>query len=254
MSKFVPYFEQKGDPDSPAIVFLHAFPLHSGMWDAQFKALADTFHVVRYDVRGFGKSKGKDHKVTMELFTDDLLDLIDELNIPKPILCGLSMGGYIALRFAEKYPDRVEALILADTKSESDSSEARAKRAQGVEVIKGKGLEPFVKTFVQGAAVSDEAKAKMLKWGMESDPEGVAAGLTALAGRKDTTNALAKFDFATLVIVGKEDSLTPPEKAEALVKGIPEATLVVLEKAGHLSNLDQPDAFTAAIRNFAKEI
>lgn len=252
MSAFQTYFEQKGDPKSQPLVLIHAFPLHSAMWNPQFEALAKDFHVVRYDVRGFGKSKVDDPQVTIELFVDDLLALLDQLKIKEAVLCGLSMGGYIALRFAERHPERVSGLVLADTKSDADGNEAKIKRAQGVGIIKNRGLESFLKPFVQGAAVNVVAQAEMLKWGMESPPSAVAGALIAMAGRTDTTPALAKFDFPTLVIVGDKDTITPD--GEKLRKGIPGAKLVTLSGAGHLSNLDQAEPFTKAVREFAKAI
>jgi len=251
MEKYIPYVEKKGDPSAPALVFIHAFPLHSAMWDAQFEALSEKLFVVRYDIRGFGKSASADTHFTIEQYVDDLVQMLDELALKNVVLCGLSMGGYIAMRFAERHPERLRGLILADTKSEADSNEAKIKRAQAVAVIKGKGLEAFLKPFIQGAVKNPAAHAdKLLKWGMESSPDAVMGALLALAARTDTTGSLTRFTFPALIIVGENDTITPPDQAERLARTIPGATLVKIDSAGHLSNLEQPQKFTAVIQDF----
>lgn len=253
MSGIQTYFEQRGDKTKTPLVFVHAFPLNSGMWDFQFADLSKDHHVIRYDVRGFGKSKTEDSQVTIELFTEDLRTLLDDLKIKRATLCGLSMGGYISLRFAEKYPERIESLILANTRSEGDTSEGRIKRAEGVALIKSKGLDPYLDAFMPSAVKNLQLHSeKIRKWAKECPVSAVTGALIAFAGRSDTTAALPKFKFPALVIVGEEDTITPPSCSESMAKAIPNAQLVKLKDAAHLSNLDQPEAFTAAIRKFLK--
>lgn len=252
------YYEEKGERSKPSLILIHAFPLTRKMWEEQMEPLSKQFHVVRYDVRGFGNSTDTHAQITFEQHADDLLSLIQKLQLNKPILCGLSMGGYIALRFCERHPEAVGGLILADTKAEADGNEAKIKRAQGVQAIMNQGLVPFLEGFVKGAISSHSAEARpslpetIKALALENSPLFVSSALIAMAGRSDTTEALKKFEFPVLIIVGKEDKLTPVEQSEKMKSFIPQAKLVVIPQVGHLSNLEAPQAFNEAVLWFLR--
>ncbi len=133
------------------IVLIHGFPFSHEMWSPQIAFLEKKLRVIAYDVRGHGKSDVGDGQYTLELFVDDLIGLLDHLKIEKAVLCGLSMGGYIALRAIERNPERWHALVLCDTSSQADSNEAKLRRAATIRAIKREGVKPFADTFLESA-------------------------------------------------------------------------------------------------------
>lgn len=249
-------FYQDTQKGSATLILIHAFPLSHRMWDSQFQEFSEKYRVIRYDLRGFGRSSQTDGQTTIELHTDDLLNLMDTLNVQRAVLCGLSMGGYIALRFSERFSERVAGLILADTKSEADTNEGKLGRAAGVKVLKEKGSAALVEDLLKkllGEKTQEHNTflvEHVKEMALENSPFGMASALIALAGRTDTTAALSKFNFSTLVLVGAEDKITPPEFAERLKAGIKGAELEVIPDAGHLSNLENPARFNASVLKF----
>jgi len=240
----------------PGLVLLHAYPLDSSMWRDQIGALSDRFRVIAPDLPGFGGSAVA-AGLTIDSVADVVAELLDHLGINERVVVGgVSMGGYIALAFARLYPQRVRALVLADTKADPDDEHARADRDRMIQVATDKG----------SAAVIDELLPKMLAPGtVERNPdlarfvrqtaggqkaEGVAAALKALRDRPDARPGLSHISFPTLVVVGDQDAITPPEKAQELAGQIPNARLVTIPGAGHLANLENPVAFATTVREF----
>jgi 3-oxoadipate enol-lactonase len=243
----------KGRP----VLLLHAFPLSSAMWRAQIRALQADFHVVAPDMRGFGGTPGFTGPPSVDQMADDAATLLDELKITEPVVVGgLSMGGYVALAFARRHAARLRALILADTKAEADDAAGRANRDKLIE---------FASTN-SSRAVIEQMMAKMIcAESLEKRPEvvetvktiaslqapaGIIGAIKALRDRPDATPSLKLITVPTLVLVGREDALTPPAVAEKLAAGIAGAQLAILEKAGHLSNLEQSEGFNQAMRAF----
>lgn len=238
------------------VVLTHAFPLTHAMWRPQIAALETDYRVIAYDVRGFGKSDAGSGQYTMEFMVDDLLALLDRLQIERAVLVGLSMGGYITLRAAERWPDRVRALVLADTRSEADSNEAKIKRAAALKTVKEHGLGVFAENFLQTAfapqtfagnsALIEDARQLILR----NSAAGICGGLLALATRTDTTAFLPHIKVPTLVLVGEHDALTPPAAARAMTEKIPGAQLHVVAGAAHLSNLENAPMFNKHLTEF----
>jgi 3-oxoadipate enol-lactonase len=238
------------------IVFVHGFPFDHTMWEPQVQALSKTFRVITYDVRGHGASEIGDGVYSIDLFVKDLIGILDALKLSKVALCGLSMGGYIALRAMEKYPQRFSRLILCDTKSVADTEEGKKKRAAAAETVK-KDLVPayaegFSKAVLTERTVSQrpelvEVVKKMIRG---NSVEGIVGTLAALAGRSDTTQALAGMAIPTLILTGSEDKITPPSDAEAMSRILPHAKLVLLPDAAHLSNLENPTLFNDKLISF----
>lgn len=239
----------EGAREALPLVFLHAFPLHSAMWDGQRAALAGQARCIAFDVRGLGPSAPVGHAYMLEHIVDDLFTVLDALQIESALLCGLSMGGYVALRAVEREPQRVRGLLLADAQSAADTDAAKLARADGVRMLTRDGVEPFVEaqlkrllckqTLEQKPGLVAEVRSMMLA----ADAEGIASSLVALATRTDVTASLGRIAVPTRVIVGKEDAVTPPAAAQALAAAILGADLHVLEGAGHLANLEAPEAF-----------
>jgi pimeloyl-ACP methyl ester carboxylesterase len=240
----------------PALLLLHAFPLGLFMWDPQEAALAATHRVIRFDVRGFGRSDPGTGPLTMERIADDGAALLDRLGIEKAIVGGCSMGGYAAFAFVRRHPQRLQGLILQDTRAGADSEEAKQSRATLAVKVLAEGSSAAEAAFLPkltGATTQrDNAPlvARLRERILASSPRAIADALHGLAARADSRPTLAAVRVPTLVLVGAEDVLTPPAESEAIAAAIPGARLVVVPRAGHLANLEQPAAVTAALAAF----
>jgi len=249
-------YDDSGESHLPPLIFIHAFPLSRDMWKAQISALKGRARLICYDIRGFGASAAGDGQQTLEFFVDDLFALMDHLKLVKAALCGLSMGGYIALRAAERTPARISALVLCDTRSEADGNEAKIKRALSIKAVKQGGAAAFAETFVKAVfapaslAEKPEAVAAAKKIIAETSPLGICGALLALGGRTDTTAALPAIGVPTLILVGEHDALTPPDAARALAKKIAGSELQIIRGAGHMSNLENPTEFNKRLSDF----
>ncbi|RPI68133.1 MAG: alpha/beta fold hydrolase, partial [Ignavibacteriales bacterium] len=186
-----------GDPANHSIIFIHGFPFDHNMWHNQINYLSPGYFCISYDIKGLGDTSAGDGQYTMEMFADDILKIIDRMKLKKPVLCGLSMGGYIALRAVEKNEDLFGALILCDTKSGADDNIAKLKRAAAVKKINEEGVKNFVEEFIPNCFAEESITKlgnhykRMLKKSSEFSPEGVKGCLLAMAGRTDTTEFLS---------------------------------------------------------------
>lgn len=240
------------------VIFLHAFPLNRSMWEGEMTALLQDgrYRLVSLDWRGFGESEITSEISTMELFASDVAGLMDTLGIEKAILCGLSMGGYAAFAFLRKYPQRVRGLILADTRPGADTEEAKANRENVARIAETEGTAAIADLQLP-RLISDytrqntpEVELRIRQMIEAATPQGIAAASRGMAQRADSTDLLAGITCPTLVVVGEQDALTPPDVAQDYAARIPNAQFVVIPRAGHLSNLEQPEAFLQVIRNF----
>ncbi len=250
----------KGNKNNKPIIFVHGFPYNHTMWDKQIEALKDKYYCVSYDIRGLGESYIGDGQYTMEAFVWDLYSIIDELKLDKPALCGLSMGGYIALRAVTKEEKRFGSLILCDTRSEADNNEGKLKRSNAINKINVEGIEAFVDEFVPGCfhpkikERNNEMYQRILNECKTQNPIGVKGALIAMLSRLDTTESLENISLPTLVLVGKKDALTPPKLMKELAHKIPGAKLVVVPKSGHMTPLENPNFVNSKILTFLKNL
>jgi 3-oxoadipate enol-lactonase len=237
------------------ILFVHGFPLDSTLWQPQLDALSDEYRVIVPDLRGFGGSTPS-LAMTMEQYADDLRALLDELSINEVVLAGLSMGGYIAFAFYRKYSGRVRGLVLVDTRPQADSDEARANRAVTAERVTEHGVaalaDGMLEKLLSPATFKDQPDLVRTVRAMMSrqSVSGTLAALYGMAERPDSRPMLGEISVPTLVVVGADDMLTPVADAELMVDAIPGSDLVVIPDAGHLSNLEQPQVFNQALREF----
>lgn len=248
-------YNDSGDSAIP-ILFIHGFPFNKDTWQPQVEFLRERHRVITYDVRGFGKSELGDDDASIVQYADDLIGLMDALEIPKAIVCGLSMGGYILMNAVHRYPERFEGLILADTQCNADTPEAKEKRYQSIEKINTDGTEEYADASVKNLFckktldTNTELVDKIRSVITSTPPESITSTLSALATRNDACVFLKEISNFTLIICGKEDSITPPAKAEFLNTSIKNSSVVIIENAGHLSNLENPDDFNHAMGKF----
>ena len=248
----------KGDSRNLPIVFIHGFPFDHKMWNNQTEELSKEYFCVSYDIRGLGESPDGDGQYTMEMFADDLMRIIKDLKLNKPVICGLSMGGYIALRTIEKFEKKFYAAILCDTKSVADNNETKIKRADGIKKINEFGVETFVNEFVPNCFAKESLSKPFYKENLARSlgfsPTGIKGCLLAMAGRTDTTEYLSKIKIPVLVMCGEKDKLTPPNVMEEMADKIPKSEFQVIPGAGHISPLEKPEVVNNIIKKFLVSI
>jgi 3-oxoadipate enol-lactonase len=243
----------------PVVVLLHGFPFCKTMWRPQMLALQQAFRVIVPDLRGFGGSSPFDQSPSLEQMADDVARLLSAIQIAdRVVLGGLSMGGYVALAVARKYPAVLRALILADTRAEADDAQAKANRNTMIEFAQTHDARDVIDQMLpkllseKTRAERPEVVEKVRGMAATQASNAIIAALKVLRDRPDARPSLANIRVPTLVLVGSEDALTPPALADALATGIGGAQLVKIAGAGHLSNLEQPEAFNAAVEAFLR--
>lgn len=245
-----------GNKENKSIVFVHGFPFDHCMWDAQVKALSSSYFCVRYDVRGLGKSPAGEGQFTMEMFVDDLNEILIGMALNKPVLCGLSMGGYISLRAMGKMENLFSALILCDTKSVADDNETKLKRADAIKKINDDKFDLFTEEFVANCFAdsfinkSEKEYREVVSRSLKNDPVGVKGCVLAMAGRTDTTELLPQIKMPTLVICGSEDKLSPPDVMKPMADLIPGSEFVLVEGAGHMAPIEKADVVNKIFVDF----
>lgn len=260
INKLAVSYIDEGLKNAPAIIFIHGFPLNKTMWSKQVTTLKENYRVVAYDIRGHGNSETGDDDFSIEVFVSDLLSLMDALKIDKAILCGFSMGGYIALNAIENYPERFTALLLCDTNCTEDMPEAKENRMKAIENIKEKGVAQYadesLKKLFAPTSISNQIKevAIVREMIMKTTTQSLYKSLTALAKRKETCSKLHEIKVPTLIMVGKEDIITPPEVALRMHEKIKGSKFHIIENAGHLSNMENPAEFNKQLSEFLLSI
>jgi 3-oxoadipate enol-lactonase len=249
--------EGEGEP----LLLLHGFPFSHRMWEPQLASLSRSSRCLAPDFAGFGASElPKEGALRMEDIATDAVALLDHLGISRAVVCGLSMGGYAALALWERHPERVRGLVLADTRSGADAPEGREQRLALAEkvLVEGPGfLAKEMPAKLLGAGTLEkrpELRRAVADWIAGARPAGVAAASRGMAERPDRTGLLAGVSVPALVVVGEEDTLTPPDESRSMAERIPGAELVVIPGAGHLSSLERPEAFDQALGRFLKRL
>ncbi len=222
--------------------------------------LPEGVRAVAYDVRGHGNSSVGDGQFSLEFLVDDLIGLLDHLNVEKVILCGLSMGGYIALRAVERHPERFMGLVLCDTQSHADTNEAKIKRANAIRLIKNGGIKEFADNFINlilaKKTVSENNKIveQLRDMILHNDPLGVCGTFMALGARTDTSQSLPSFSLPVSIVVGENDALTPPSMSDFMHRKIPRSELNSIPAAGHMSNMENAEAFNEVLYRFVANV
>lgn len=245
-----------------AVLFIHGFPFHGGQWDEQVDRLPTRWRLLAPDLRGFGRTGTGPGSgpLEMDLFADDLAAFLDHLEIERAVVCGLSMGGYIAFALWRWHRDRVRALVLCDTRASGDTEEGRAKRRAQAELVEREGAAPLAEELIpnllseQTRRERPEVVEKVRKMIESTSPRTIAQALEGMAARPDSTELLPTIDVPTLLIGGSEDRVTPPSDLEFLASAIPDARLKIIEGAGHIPNLEAPTEFNLALTHFLEAL
>ena len=239
----------------PAVVFLHGFPHDRALWRHQVAALCDSHRCIAPDLPGFGSS-APSSEPGVDAYADAVIALLDHLGVARAVVAGLSMGGYVAFAIWRRHPERVRALILCDTKAGADTDDVRAKRRDMIALAERDGAAALAAAQGEGmlgksTRASQPAVVGEVRAMMERQPVvGITGALTALMNRPDSTATLAEITVPVLILVGDEDTLTPPREAVAMHRAIRTSTLVEIAHAGHATALEQPAAVNAALRTF----
>ena len=245
-----------GYEEAPVIIFIHGFPLNMSMWNKQVELFKGNFRVITYDIRGHGDSDTGNESFSIDLFVNDLISLMDVLRIKKATLCGLSMGGYIALNAIECYPDRFDAVVLCDTTCRKDSPVAKTKRKKTIESIIKNGVINYASESLKTLFAPDSFTTKadeiscVKKMILNTTELSLCSTLLALSSRNDTCSALKDIKVPVLILVGEEDAITPPDFAQFMHQNIKDSTLQIINSAGHLSNLENPEEFNHHLKKF----
>jgi pimeloyl-ACP methyl ester carboxylesterase len=242
------------------VLFLHAFPLGLFMWDDQVAALETRRRLVRFDARGFGGTPVGDGPLTMDRIADDAVALLDHLGVETAVVAGCSMGGYAAFAMVRRHPRRIRALVLQNTRATADTYEARKNRGVLAERVltEGAGVaaDAFLPKLLGETTHRDrsERETRLRERILENPPRGIADALLGLGARADSVPTLGAVSVPTLVIVGDEDTLTPPSDAETMHAGIRGSRLETIRGAGHLSNLENPEDYNRILGAFLDDV
>lgn len=240
-----------------AVLLLHAFPLNSAMWGPQLSAMPTGWRVIAPDLRGFGASPEVDEDVyTMEAMAGDVIALMDRLGIQRAVVCGASMGGYVAFELWRRFSERVRALVLCGTRAGPDSAEAARARERLAKRIEKEGNDVVV-TAMLPKLVSSTTKhmqkgvvAAVRAMMKETPNRTMARALRGMAVRHDAEPVLRTIAVPSLVMVGADDAITGRGQSEFLARGIRGSALVTIDDAGHLPPLEQADDFNKALSTF----
>ncbi|HEY6806106.1 MAG TPA: alpha/beta fold hydrolase [Pyrinomonadaceae bacterium] len=242
------------------VILIHGFPFNRSLWNDQVAELSKSHRIIIPDLRGFGESDSSPGAATMTRLAQDVAVLMDALNLPQAIFGGLSMGGYVVLAFCKQFPSRVRALILADTRAQGDTEEGKQGRAQQAERTLSEGMAPIADSMLpklltpETVAKHPEVVKRVRDMMMKTKPEGAAAALLGMAAREDQTGLLSKIDVPTLILVGKNDAITPASDSETMHAKIAGSKLVIIEGAGHVSNIEQAEKFNREVKEFLSSL
>ena len=244
----------------PHLLLIHGFPLDHTLWQPNVTALARVAQELAPNLLAFGSNGDVPAVLTMEQLADQLKEQLDAQGIQRTVLCGLSMGGYVALAFLERWPERVAGLILCNTRSTADTEEAKQGRENTALDALAKGSAVIARAMLP-KLLSDHTRstAPELAHTLEAmiarqRPEAIAAASRGMALRPDRTSVLRASDTPTLIITSENDALMPLPTSEAMHTAARHSSMVVLPHAGHLSNMEEAEGFNKAVTDFLQKL
>lgn len=243
------------------LVLIHGFPLDAAMWQPQLEAVPPGWRFIAPDLPGFGEtdtvnSNGTDADSSITDYAADVIDLLDHLHIDTAVIGGVSMGGYVSFAIFRLAPRYFAGLVLSDTRAHADTDEGRAARRQMIDLVDREGAAAVARQMVPKLFAPQSAKdrpelIRETRVTIESaSPDALKTAIQCLMTRPDSTPQLAQIHCPTLIIVGREDGLTPVADSETMHRLIPGSTLEIVEGAGHMPGLERPDDFNAALLSF----
>jgi 3-oxoadipate enol-lactonase len=238
------------------VVLLHGYPFNRSLWNEQVSALGNSYRVITPDLRGLGESDASQGPATMNGMAQDVAALLDHLEISRAVVGGLSMGGYVALAFYKEFPSRVRSLILADTRAPADTEEGKQTRHQQAEKALAEGMAGIADSMLpklltpETVSKRPDLVKRVRDMMLKTKPEGAAGALLGMAEREDQTALLSQISCPTLILVGREDPITPVADSEKMHREIAGSRLVVIENAAHVSNLERTDQFNEELMRF----
>ena len=243
------------------IVLVHGFPLDHSMWRGQIDALAAKYRVIAPDLRGFGQSEPTEGTLTMAAQAADLLKMLDALEITGPVVvCGLSMGGYVAMQFWKQYENRLRGLVLCDTRAMGDTPEAAANRLAMAEKVMKEGSQVAADAMLPKlfAPDSEKSQAEIVQATKEvilkTSPATIAAAQRGMSERLDMRSTLTIMQCPTLVVCGEHDVISPVDEMNAMAEALPLSQFEVIAGAGHMSPLEKPQAFTKVLLDWLAKL
>ncbi|MCL2118584.1 MAG: alpha/beta hydrolase [Planctomycetaceae bacterium] len=253
------FYKETGQRTGRMVLFLHGFPFDHTLWLETARHLGDSRRLIFPDLRGFGQTTLPVPEVsTMSQFAQDTADLMDRLDkTSRIVVCGLSMGGYVAMHFAQRFGDRLAGLILCDTKAQSDTDAAAQNRMRRAAALPETGLDALADAMLPnlfapqtGNDIRDTVRQMILRQPLG----GVAAADRGMAERPDATDWLPGFSMPTLVICGEQDTISPVGEMKQMAAKIPNARFLSIANAGHLPPVEAAGSFALAVKNFLGEI
>ena len=258
------------------IIFIHGYPFDRSMWSEQIDSLKlQGYRAIAPDLRGFGgnvaqtsvcHSPAQEHRLksvplsSMEDMATDVAALMDRLGIDRAVVCGSSMGGYVALDFARLFPNKTLGLVLAGTRAPADNEKEKAAREQQIQVMLNEGMTPIadatLPTLLAPRTVAEkpEVVARVREMIMHANPLGAAAAQRGMATRRDYSEDLSGINVPALIIVGREDPIRPVADSEFMQEMIPDSRLEIIEDAAHMTNMEQPDIFNDRLLSFLRVV
>lgn len=249
-------YSDEGMDDLPVVIFIHGFPLNKSMWDKQLEELKNDYRVIAYDIRGHGKSGSGSEEFSIELFSDDLIAFMDALDIKQSLICGFSMGGYIALDAITSYPEKFTGLVLANTQCKPDTADEKIKRKETIDQIQKYGLEEFADTSLQNLFTPDSFISKpgeiqaVKKMIISSKQDTVCKTLMAISNRESTCNYLHRIEVPVLIMTGADDHIATPDSSIFMHNKIMDSFLYIIDYTAHMSNMENERAFNHHLKKF----
>lgn len=250
------FYEDRGT--GPALLLVHGHPFDHTMWQPQIDRFSRTHRVIAPDLRGYGDTPlgAMTESTDLGEFAEDLVELLDELGVEQCVLAGLSMGGQIAMELYRRHPRRVRGLVLADTFPAAETEEGKRVRNAVADRLLRDGMRGYADEVIDRmvAPYNTHAAPHVHRMMCATDPVAAAAALRGRAERPDYRETLAAATVPALVVVGRDDTYTPVTDAEDMHALLPDSTLVVVERAAHLPNLERPEEFDAALDAFLRSL
>jgi 3-oxoadipate enol-lactonase len=253
-------YDDNGPVFAPAVIFIHGSPFNKSVWDLQTEALKNNYRVISYDLRGHGETAGTSDDLSIGVHSADLIDLMERLEVPNAVLCGLSLGTYIAMDAIEKHPSRFNGLVLSGVQCVTDSTETKTERSSRLAKLRSKGIDAFVEDsirlyFSSRSFISRKEEVRSVRSMMlQTKPESIFGTFHALDNRREYCTALRDLKVPVMILMGSEDLITPVSAARNVQDNIKGAAMFVIEYAGHLANLENTHEYNEHLKRFVDHL